>query len=94
MTLQRNGQCFFINSWYIVLYRVLGGLLMNIKIKLQQLLDERNISQRQFAIMVNMRPGTINALCRGTTDRIYISTLEQICIALNIHIHELIDMED
>ncbi|WP_019637123.1 helix-turn-helix domain-containing protein [Paenibacillus fonticola] len=67
---------------------------MKIKIKLQQLLDERDISQRQFAIMVNMRPGTINALCRGTTDRIYISTLEQICLALNIHIHELIDMED
>lgn len=67
---------------------------MQIKIRLQELLDERSISQRQLAMMVNMRPGTINALCRGTTDRIYISTLEQICKALNVHIHELISMED
>lgn len=67
---------------------------MRIKVRLQELLDDRNISQRQLALMVDMRPGTINALCRGTTDRIYISTLEQICKALDIHIHELIDMED
>ncbi|RJE91286.1 XRE family transcriptional regulator [Paenibacillus sp. 1011MAR3C5] len=67
---------------------------MQIKIRLQELLDERSISQRQLAMMVDMRPGTINALCRGTTDRIYISTLEQICKALNVHIHELIIMED
>ncbi|KIL40452.1 transcriptional regulator [Gordoniibacillus kamchatkensis] len=67
---------------------------MKIKVRLQEILDERGISQRQLALMVNMRPGTINALCRGTTDRIYISTLEDICRALNIHIHELIDMEE
>ncbi|MNJ38924.1 Helix-turn-helix domain protein [compost metagenome] len=67
---------------------------MKIRIRLQEILDERNISQRQLSIKANMRPATINALCKETTDRIYISTLEQICKALNIHIHELIDMED
>ncbi|MCP1310155.1 helix-turn-helix domain-containing protein [Paenibacillus tyrfis] len=67
---------------------------MRIKVRLQEILDERGISQRQLALIANMRPGTINALCRGTTDRIYISTLEEICAALNIHIHDLIVMED
>ncbi|XID94109.1 helix-turn-helix domain-containing protein [Paenibacillaceae bacterium WGS1546] len=67
---------------------------MKVRIRLQEILDERDISQRKLAAMVNMRPGTINALCRETTDRIYIATLEQICKALDIHIHELIVMDD
>lgn len=86
--------CFIVNHEYSGSYTVGGKYAMKIKIRLQELLDERNISQRQLALMVDMRPGIINALCRGTTDRIYISTLEQICKALNVHIHELIDMED
>jgi putative transcriptional regulator len=86
--------CFFAKHG-ILFYIPLGeDMKMRIKVKLQEVLDERGISQRQLALMVNMRPGTINALCRGTTDRIYISTLEQICKALNIHIHALIVMED
>ncbi|MEC0211276.1 helix-turn-helix domain-containing protein [Paenibacillus ehimensis] len=67
---------------------------MKIRVRLQEILDERNMSQRQLSIKANMRPATINALCKGTTDRIYISTLEEICKALNVHIHELIVMED
>lgn len=37
---------------------------MRIKVRLQEILDERGISQRQLALIANMRPGTINALCR------------------------------
>ncbi|WP_371822881.1 helix-turn-helix domain-containing protein [Cohnella sp. LGH] len=47
------------------------GILLLHSVRLQEILDEHDISQRQLATMVNMRPGTINALCRETTDRIY-----------------------
>ncbi|MFC3771417.1 helix-turn-helix domain-containing protein [Paenibacillus sp. GCM10012303] len=67
---------------------------MKIRLRLQEILDERNMSQRQLAVITNMRPGTINHLCRGTTDRIYLSTLEEICRALGIHIHQLIEQVD
>jgi putative transcriptional regulator len=65
-------------------------MLMKIKIRLLEILNERNMSQRQLAIKMNVRAGTINHLCKDSVDRIYISTLEQICEALNIKIDQLI----
>ena len=67
---------------------------MKIRLRLKEILIERNLSQRQLSLMAKLRPATINALCNGTTDRIYLSTLEEICKALDIHIHELIDQDD
>jgi putative transcriptional regulator len=60
----------------------------NMKRRVQ--LNERNLSQRQLAIKMNVRAGTINHLCKDSVDRVYISTLEQICEALNITIDQLI----
>ena len=67
---------------------------LHIRIRLREILEERSISQRQLALKVNMRPGTISHLCKDRVDRVYIDTLEQICEALNIHIHELIVQAD
>jgi putative transcriptional regulator len=63
---------------------------MRIKIRLKELLEEKGISQRQLSLKMNMRPATISHLCSDTVDRVYIRTLEQICVALNVSIHELI----
>jgi putative transcriptional regulator len=63
---------------------------MNIKIRLKEILAERDMSQRQLAQLMNLRPNTINHLCSDNVDRVYIRTLEHICEALNISIHELI----
>ncbi|MEY9092585.1 MULTISPECIES: helix-turn-helix domain-containing protein [Paenibacillus] len=63
---------------------------MIIKIRLREILAERGISQRQFALSMNMRLATINHLCSDNVDRVYIRTLEQICEALQIDISELI----
>ncbi|MFB7817187.1 helix-turn-helix domain-containing protein [Paenibacillus chitinolyticus] len=63
---------------------------MIIKIRLRKILAERGISQRQFALSMNMRLATINHLCSDNVDRVYIRTLEQICEALQIDISELI----
>lgn len=66
---------------------------MKIKIRLREILEERNISQRELARMMGIRHPTINHLCSDSVDRIYIRTLEQICEALDIKIHELIVAE-
>ncbi|WP_338552529.1 helix-turn-helix transcriptional regulator [Paenibacillus sp. KS-LC4] len=63
---------------------------MKIKIRLREILEERNVSQRELARMMGIRHPTINHLCSDSVDRVYIRTLEQICEALNIKIHELI----
>ncbi|RRJ64026.1 XRE family transcriptional regulator [Paenibacillus oralis] len=63
---------------------------MKIRIRLREILAKRNISQRQFALSMNMRIATINHLCSDSVDRVYIRTLEQICNALNITVDQLI----
>lgn len=63
---------------------------MKIQIRLREILAERGLSQRQFALSMNMRIATINHLCSDSVDRVYIRTLEQICAALDITVDELI----
>ncbi|ASJ55267.1 transcriptional regulator [Brevibacillus formosus] len=63
---------------------------MKIKIRLREILEERNMSQRKLARQMNLRPSTINHLCSDSVDRVYIRTLEQICEALNITVDQLI----
>jgi putative transcriptional regulator len=63
---------------------------MKIRIRLREILAERGISQRQFALSMDMRIATINHLCSDSVDRVYIRTLEQICEALDISVDQLI----
>jgi putative transcriptional regulator len=63
---------------------------MKIKIRLREILAERGLSQRQLARQMNLRPSTINHLCSDNVDRVYIRTLEHICQALDISIHDLV----
>jgi putative transcriptional regulator len=63
---------------------------MKLKIRLKEILAEKGISQRQLSLQMNIRHATINHLCSDQVDRVYIRTLEQICEALDIKIHELI----
>lgn len=63
---------------------------MKIKIRLKEILAEKGISQRELARKMGIRHPTINHLCSDNVDRVYIRTLEQICDALDIKIHELI----
>ncbi|MOA18290.1 helix-turn-helix protein [compost metagenome] len=63
---------------------------MKIRIRLREILAERGISQRQFALSMDMRIATINHLCSDSVDRVYIRTLEQICEALDITVDQLI----
>lgn len=66
---------------------------MKIRIRLKEILAEKDISQRELARMMGIRHPTINHLCSDSVDRVYIRTLEQICDALNVDIGELIVSE-
>jgi putative transcriptional regulator len=63
---------------------------MAIKLRLQEILDERGMSQRQLAKQMNVRPNTINHLCSDKVNAIYLSNLELICKTLSIHISDLV----
>jgi len=53
-----------------------------------------DMSQRELARIMNTRPNTISHLCSKGVNAVYFDTLEQVCKALDIDLHELIVMED
>lgn len=66
---------------------------MAIRVKLRQLLEQKEISQRELARLTGLRASTINHLCSDNVDRVYLETLELVCKTLNIGIEELIDID-
>jgi putative transcriptional regulator len=67
---------------------------MPIRVRLQAILDERGMSQRELARLMNIRPNTISHLCSDNVNSAYFDTLEQICRTLNISLHDLLVLED
>lgn len=68
--------------------------MKKIKIKLKELLEERNLTQAQLAEMSQIRPNAISNLCRGYVDRLSIEHLEKICDTLQLEsISQLIELE-
>lgn len=69
--------------------------LRKIKIKLDDILKERDMKQSKLAEIAGIRPNAISNLCRGYVDRLSIEHLEKICHALELQsISELIELED
>lgn len=66
---------------------------MPIIVKLQEILDQRNMSQRELARLTGLRPNTISHLCSSQVDRVHLSTFETICKTLDIELHELLVLE-
>jgi putative transcriptional regulator len=66
---------------------------MPVKVKLNQILKERGISQRELARMTGLRPNTISHLCSNSANSIYFETLEVICKTLGVEIQELLELE-
>ncbi len=65
---------------------------MPIKVRLQEILDKKDMPQRELARLTGLRPSTINHLCSDRVDRVYLETLELICKKLEIRIDELIEI--
>jgi putative transcriptional regulator len=58
--------------------------IMAVKIKLKNLLIERNLTQKELAEMTGLREATISAICRNNLDKINLKHLKLIMTALNI----------
>lgn len=73
-----------------------GGVIMKkVKIKLADILKEREMKQAELAKLSDVRPNAISNLCRGYVDRLSIEHIEKICNALNLDsISDLIELVD
>lgn len=66
-----------------------------IKLKIKELLQERNIAQKKLAQMAGIRESTISDIVRGTRTVINFEHLSKIAEALEIdEISQLIDFEE
>lgn len=66
---------------------------MPVRLRLKDILEEKGISQRQLAIMMDIRPNTISHLCSDKINAVYFETLDQLCETLHVDLHELIVRE-
>ncbi len=67
---------------------------MPVKLRLKEILDEKGISQRKLALAIDVRPATINHLCKDDVNAVYLDTLDKICEYLKIELSELVVRED
>ncbi|WP_163852623.1 helix-turn-helix domain-containing protein [Paenibacillus elgii] len=67
---------------------------MPVRLRLKEILEEKDMSQRELARLMNVRPNTISHLCSDKVNAAYFDTLEQICKALNVSLHELLVLEN
>lgn len=63
----------------------------NIKIKLDDLMNERNITNYELSTKSNIRFQTIQGLREGSTTRIDFEVLAKICYALNCSVSDVME---
>ncbi|QOY37033.1 helix-turn-helix domain-containing protein [Anaerobacillus isosaccharinicus] len=66
---------------------------MKITIKLAEVLREKNISQRDLARKTNIRPASINEMCKNETQRIPLDNLAKICDVLDCEITDILILD-
>ncbi len=63
---------------------------MPLKLRLQEILDEKGLSQRKLASAIGIRAATVNRLCQDGVNTIHLDKLDLICEYLEIDVSELI----
>jgi putative transcriptional regulator len=66
---------------------------MRVKIKLAQLLERRNLGQRELARKTGIRLASINEMCQNEVIRLPLANLAKICEALNCDIPDVLELE-
>lgn len=66
---------------------------MKVRIKLGQLLDRRDITQRALSRLTGIRHVSINEMCNNQTQRLPLDSLAKICEALNCEITDVLELE-
>lgn len=67
---------------------------MAIKFRLNELLDERNISIREFSRMVDHHHDQVRLFYHGDVKRISVEFIDKVCRNLNVPLHEVIYYEE
>lgn len=65
---------------------------MKVIIKLDQILTQRGISQRELSRMTGIRQPSINEMCRNQTQRIPLDNLAKICHVLECEITDVLEL--
>ena len=68
-----------------------------IKFKLDEILKIEKLSQNQFSKICDVRPNTINSICKNNIRRLEINTLEKVIKTLNkmgYKVDDLISFEE
>lgn len=63
-----------------------------IRLKLAELLSERNLSQRELGRITGIRHPSINEMCENKTSRLPLDNLAAICIALDVDITDVMEL--
>lgn len=66
---------------------------MTARFRLRELLEERGISQSEFAKQADLSFATVNRLCTNATGQVSLETLDKIAAALDVEIGDLIIRE-
>ncbi|MEK4171453.1 helix-turn-helix transcriptional regulator [Lysinibacillus sp. FSL L8-0312] len=64
-----------------------------IRLRLNEILIEKQMSRRQLAKQTSLRPNTVNDLCTQPIQRLHISTLSALCDTLHVSIQDLLVLE-
>lgn len=62
-----------------------------IKIKLSEQLGKHRMSRKELAQLIGVRPNTIGDIYNENVKRLDISTLNNICVALNCDISDILE---
>lgn len=65
---------------------------MKITIKLNELLQDRGISQHELSRQTGIRQPSINEMCRNQTQRLPLNNLAMICNILNCEINDILEL--
>lgn len=66
---------------------------MVVRLKLNELLSDRNLSHRQFASMVGIRHPTISQMSNNQSKMISLDNLDKICKTLECNISDILKKE-
>lgn len=65
---------------------------MRVQLKLQDRLDERNLSHREFSRISGIRHPTISDMCNNVTKSIPLDNLAKICEVLKCDITDILEL--
>ncbi|MBG9795715.1 helix-turn-helix transcriptional regulator [Aneurinibacillus thermoaerophilus] len=64
-----------------------------VRLRLGDILQEKQITRQQLANQAGLRPSTVSDLCNRPVQRIYLSTIATLCETLDVSVSDLFVIE-